>query len=312
MTRSRPDRPTVEDYVRFLPPERRALARRPTTSEHRTWQDHRVRLLRHRDAAAPARVLLVHGAGGYSEALWPVAAQSLEAGLDLCAVDLPLYGDTRSPDRGAVRYDDWVRLLQDLVSAEDDGRPLLLLGASMGGMLALEAAVGAPSVAGVLVTCLLDPADAATRAHLTRLGPLAVPGRALSAVPLPPLLDRLPVPIAQVAPLARMSRDPALGALCARDPRGGGGRVPLGFLRSFLRYHHRGPERVRVPVVLAHPARDSWTPPELSERVLARVAGTTRSVRLDGCGHYPVEEPGLTALVAEIGRLAGIAVSGVD
>ncbi|PXW35745.1 UNVERIFIED_CONTAM: hypothetical protein DES50_101692 [Williamsia faeni] len=80
---------------------------------------------------------------------------------------------------------------------------------------------------------------------------------------------------------------------------GGGGRVPLGFLSDWFTFAHTPPEQYRGPkVTLVHPGSDRWTPPEISERFCERIAGPTQLVRLENCGHYPVEEPGLAKLEA--------------
>jgi alpha-beta hydrolase superfamily lysophospholipase len=117
--------------------------------------------------------------------------------------------------------------------------------------------------------------------------------------------------MSRVADLARMSRDPRLSRLCAADPLGGGARVPIGFLASYLRYRHAAPERMTVPVVLAHPSLDAWTPVELSMRTLRRFAAPTRTVMLRECGHFPIEEPGLAELIATVFDLAENAADGV-
>ncbi len=249
------------------------------------------------------RVLLVHGAGGHAAALWPVASLLPAEQVDLAAVDLPLYGRTTSADPAAVRYADWVALLQGLVAAEDDGRPLVLLGASIGGMLAHEVAATTGRVAAVVATCLLDPRDPRARAVMTRFGPLGVLGGPLARL-LPHGLARRDIALSRVAALSRMSRDPGLSRLCATDPRGGGAQVPLGFLASYLTYPHTPPERMRTPVVLTHPAQDAWTPLEVSARWLRRVAAPAELVVLRGCGHFPVEEPGLQDLVGAVLRVA--------
>ena len=71
--------------------------------------------------------------------------------------------------------------------------------------------------------------------------------------------------------------------------------VPLGFLSSYFSFEHTAPEAFRTtPVLLTHPADDRWTPPELSLQFLRRINAPTEFVMLDGCGHFPVEEPGLT------------------
>jgi len=112
------------------------------------------------------------------------------------------------------------------------------------------------------------------------------------------------VSMSVVANLRRMSRDRALSRLCSIDPRGGAARVPLGFLASYLRFTHTPPERNRTPVTLLHPGRDAWTPVELSTRVLSRAAGPADLVILRECGHFPVEDPGVTELVDAVAGLA--------
>ena len=59
-----------------------------------------------------------------------------------------------------------------------------------------------------------------------------------------------------------MSRNPALSQLCATDPLGGGARVPIGFLTSYVAYRHTSPERLATTVTLVHPSHDDWTPAE--------------------------------------------------
>ena len=94
-----------------------------------------------------------------------------------------------------------------------------------------------------------------------------------------------------------MSKNPDLARLCATDPLGGGSRVPIGWLASFFAYVHTAPEQFTAcPVLLTHPADDAWTPAELSQAFLDRIAAPTRSVLLEGCGHFPVEQPGIDQL----------------
>ncbi|MEV6323961.1 alpha/beta fold hydrolase [Nocardia sp. NPDC051787] len=101
---------------------------------------------------ARVRVLMIHGAGGHAGLLWPFAAVAAHEGVEAMAVDLPLYGDTVEPRPRTVRYRDWVDLLTQFVCAEteSDDRPLVLFGASMGGMLAYEAAARTRAVAHVV------------------------------------------------------------------------------------------------------------------------------------------------------------------
>lgn len=296
---------SVEAYAAFLPPERAARVEPPDESWWE-WRGHRVHVARRRRPDAPVRMLVVHGAGGHSAALWPLAAQ-LAGGavdVDIAAVDLPLYGRTQCPDPSAVVYEQWLELLEDFVAAEHDGRPLVLFGASIGGLIAYEVAAraGAGAVAAVAATCLVDPRDRRVRARITRFGPLGV----LTA-PLLRLargrLARVMVPMRWIADLKRMSRDPELSRLCAHDPQGGGSRVPLGFLASYVRHRHIASMTETAPVLLVHPERDDWTPIDLSLRLLDAAVSGSRAVVLSECGHFPVEEPGLTDLVVSLEAL---------
>ncbi|MQS08649.1 alpha/beta fold hydrolase [Streptomyces alkaliphilus] len=295
------DLPGVEDYARFLPPAWRERVSEPESATWK-WRGHDVHVMRRREAEAPARVILVHGAGGHSAALWPIASLISPERAELAAVDMPLYGDTVSPDPSTVRYPAWVDLLCDFVAAEDDGRPLVLLGASIGGMLAHEVAARTDRVAEVIATCLLDPRDIRARSVMTRFGPLGILGGSLSRL-LPAGLARRRIPMSRVAALSKMSRDPELSGMCARDPRGGGVEVPLGFLASYMTYRHIPPERMRTPLTLAHPARDAWTPMGISTRWLHRIAAPVELVPLRECGHFPVEEPGLTDLIHTVEKV---------
>jgi alpha-beta hydrolase superfamily lysophospholipase len=292
----------VADYADFLPAAWRQRVDLEPSSTWWNWRGHEVHVLRRMNPDAPVRVLLVHGAGGHSAALWPIASLLPEDHVELAAVDMPLYGETISPDPAAVRYQDWVSLLCAFVDSEDDGRPLVLLGASIGGMLAYEVAARTGGPAAVVATSLINPRDRHARAVITRFGPLGLLGGPLARL-LPDRLAGRHIPMSWVAALSKMSRDPGLSRLCTADSRGGGAKVPLGFLTSFMTYRHTPPEHMRIPVTLAHPAKDAWTPVEISTRWLRRIAAPAELVMLRECGHFPIEDPGLADLVSAVERV---------
>mgnify|MGYP001062730900 CR=1 FL=1 len=295
-----------DGYAAFLPERYRSAVFEPV-HDHWDAPGVRVHLARVPRPQAPARLLILHGAGGHSGALWPLAALAAGAGFEVLAPDLPPYGRTVAADPAAVRYPDWVALVCDLVRAERaaDGRPLAVLGASMGGLLGYEVAARTGLIDHVLATCLLDPTDpAARRAAMRRPGP-AGPAPALARAAAR-VAGRVRIPIRWVVDIAAMSRNPALSRRCATDPRGGGVRVPVGFLASWLTFAHTPPERfTAAPVTLVHPALDAWTPPELSVGFVQRIPSRTQVVLLEECGHFPVEEPGLSQLVDTLARVSG-------
>jgi len=289
-------------YAAFLPAKYRPAPQIEPVSTWWPWRGRRIHIARAPEPDAAVRVLVVHGGGGYSGALWPIAALAAREGLEILSPDMPLYGDTVEPYPQAVRYPDWLDLLCDLVVAERaaDPRPLVLFGASMGGMMAYEAAARTGDVAHVVATCLLDPADAAARSAAGR-----VPGTGRFAPALmralDPVFGRVRVPIRWLVDMNNMSLNPDLSRLCATDPKGGGVRIPIGFLGSWLNFTHTAPESFdAAPVTLVHPAADRWTPPGLSIRFLERIAAPRQVVLLENCGHYPIEEPGLSQAVTAL------------
>ncbi|KOX15403.1 alpha/beta hydrolase [Nocardiopsis sp. NRRL B-16309] len=252
------------------------------------------------DPRARHRIVLLHGAGGHAGLLWPYAAAVAARGAHVVVPDLPGYGRTRVRRPGAVRYADWVRLTADLLRAEraDHDGPLSAVGASLGGMLAFDAVTRTGAADRVVATCLLDPRDPAALRCMSRFPWAGGAAVALLRALAGPLAG-IRIPIRWPAKMRAMSNRPALTRAVAADPRGGGTRVPLGFLRDYLESAPAvEPEQAAsVPVVLAHPALDRWTPPAVSRAFLDRIAAPTRYVPLVGCGHLPVEEPGVSTLV---------------
>ncbi|MFB4315924.1 alpha/beta hydrolase [Actinomadura sp. 21ATH] len=288
------------DYLRFFPGWARQAGGPPPVPEWWPWRGMRVRLERITDPAAPVKLVVLHGAGGHARMLLPYAR--MLGPLEVVAPDMPGYGLTRCEGR-PVDYALWVDLAAELIERERtrDGRPVVVLGASIGGMLAYSA-VARAGADGLAVTCLLDVRRPEARAAAARFAPL---GRA--AIPLMNALrpaGGLRVPVRWLARMSAMSNQPELNAAVVRDRLGGGGRVQLRFLRTYL---SSAPEVepedfTACPVLMVHPAADRWTPAALSTPFFDRLRVGKRLVMLDGCGHMPVEEPGLTQMAGALRR----------
>ncbi|WP_229741892.1 alpha/beta hydrolase [Kocuria dechangensis] len=298
--------PTPERYEPHLPPVPQPRPQRTTSTW--SWGSAVVHLERVGDPQAAVRMLLVHGAGGNAAAMWPYAAHLAGLGAHVTVADLPGYGATTVAEPGTVRYEHWRALLIDLVEAEHDERPLILVGASMGGMLAYDVAAATGKAAGLVVTCLLDVRDSAVRARLSWhpvLGRVAGPDLRLLAGPAADLR----VPIRWIADMRHIANTPALVSAVLTDRTGGGGRVPLGWMRSYLDSAPvTEPEDFTgTPVLMVHPGNDRWTPLKISRAFFDRIAAPKRLVVLHGCGHFPAEQPGfaqmltaVTGMVAEL------------
>lgn len=299
------DHPAWRAVQPLLPERMRTLGHEPVERAWR-WRGSTVHLDRYPLPDAAATAIVLHGAGGHGRLLASAGRVARDAGFETVMPDLPGYGLTTAA-RGHRRYPAWVALVADLVGAElaRTGRPVVLAGMSLGGMLAWHAASILPpgTTAGVVATNLLDPRDPAVQVAIARWRAVGVRSAALLRWTPRPLHGlRLPLPL--VANAAGMSNDPAVVRALLADRRGTGSRVALGFPRSWFAY--RSPVEPQAwhhaPLVLAHPGDDRWTPTALSRRFFDRVAGPTRAFELDRCGHLPMEEPGVSALEDELRR----------
>lgn len=265
------------------------------------WRGAQVHIEHIGDPEASLRMLLIHGAGGNSAAMWPYAAHLSELGAYVTVPDLPGYGMTESPHPEQIRYDDWRELLEDLTQDEADDRPLIIMGASMGGMLAYDTAAKTGLASGLVATCLLDPREPNVRERLTWhpvLARLASVALKLSAGPF----ANTRLPIRWIADMRHIANSPDLVNEVAADASGGGSRVPLGWMRSFLESSPSvEPEQfTNTPVLMVHPNDDRWTPVEISQPFFDRIKADKSFVTLENCGHFPIEEPGFTQMLEAI------------
>jgi alpha-beta hydrolase superfamily lysophospholipase len=284
---------TWRSYLRFFPEAVRARTE-DLVEEWWSWRGMTIHVDRLPSPEARLKVVLVHGAGAYGRVIAPWGAR-LHA--EVVAPDLPGYGLSESDGR-AVGYEDWVDVVADLVEREieRDGRPVVLFGGSLGGLLAYDVACRG-RVRGLIATCLLDPRRPAVRDAIVRyrwLGALGVPlflrfGRRF---------DSVRVPVRWLTKMSKMARDPDLGALCARDPLGGGGLVSLRWVRTFLSHVPRvEPEAFEAcPVLMVHPGADEWTPLGVSRPFYDRLRADKELVVLEGAGHFPIEATAVDAL----------------
>lgn len=295
-------------YQPYFPEEMRCTPARTPTEERWAWRGLSIHLDRMAAPASPVKVVVLHGAGAYGRVMAPAAVLAHRHGFETVAPDLPGYGLTHVP-RKRFDYPLWVDCVADLVDAEfaRDGRPVVLFGVSLGGLLAYQAAARVTSrgrgsqVIGLVATTLADPRERAVRQGFARTKLLGSAGLWLLERTRF-LTDGLPLPMRFVSKMDRISNDPDLARVCERDPLGGGNWVPARFLRSLMHTPPDiEPEDFRsCPVLLAHPGVDRMTDIALSRRFFDRLAAPKRMVVLEGASHMPTERPGIDQLASSV------------
>jgi len=301
-------------YQEFFPPAMRCTAQSTPSEEWWSWRGLSIHLDRLAVPSSPIKVIVLHGAGAYGRVMAPAAVIARNHGYETVSPDLPGYGLTTVP-RSRLDYALWIDCICDLVEAEiaRDGRPVLLFGVSLGGLLAYQVAARSRRVIGLVATTLADPREAAVRQGFARTRVLGGPGLWLLDK-LRFLTDGLPLPMRYMSKMDRISNRRELAALCERDPLGGGNWVPARFLRTLM---HTAPdlepEDFRVcPVLLVHPGVDRMTEISLSRRFFDRLAAPKHMVVLEGASHMPTEHPGVDQLEAAVVEFVAGLVSGLS
>jgi alpha-beta hydrolase superfamily lysophospholipase len=303
------DEPGWTRYQPYFPESMRCGPLSTPREEWWSWRGLDVHLDRLGAPDAALKVIVLHGAGAYGRVMAPVAVLAQKYGYETVAPDLPGYGLSRVP-WARMDYPLWVDCVCDLIDHElaRDGRPIVLFGVSLGGLLAYHAAARSKKVVGVIATTLADPREPAVRRDFASHPLLGGPGLWMLNK-LAFITDGLPLPMASVSEMGGISNDRALSGLVRSDRMGGGNWVPARLLRTFMSASPAlEPEQFDVcPVLLAHPGADRMTDIALSRRFFDRLAGDKRMVVLEGASHMPTEARGLDQLEsAAVGFLDGL------
>lgn len=232
-------------------------------------------------------VLLLHGIGG-GRSIWNAQASGTlqavaDAGFHALALDLPGYGDSEA--LGPPSMDAFVAAVQAVIDHVQVKR-VVLLGHSMGGMVAQEFAARWPErVHGLVLACtsaLFGKPDGAWQQQFIaeRLAPLD------AGLGMAGMADRL-VP-GLVSPTASAAARQSARDVMARVPEPTY-RAALKTIAGFDRREALG--AIRVPALLLAAEHDRTAPPEVMQRMAARIAGSEYRCLADA-GHIAnVEAP---------------------
>jgi alpha-beta hydrolase superfamily lysophospholipase/tryptophan-rich sensory protein len=260
-----------------------------------SWQtDSDLRTYASVPAEPRAAVLLLHGFGDHAGRHAATLDRLAQCGIAAYTYDQRGHG--RSPGRPAFvafaqSVDDSLAI-RAKVAAEHPGLPLFLLGASMGGLIAVRSAQRDP--AGLAGVVLVAPALLS--------GPVTSP----AARTLGSLLAQIApgAPLAELD-LAGLSRDPAVVASYASDPLVHHGKIPALSVAEMLAAAATalsGAAQWRLPTYIVHGEADRIVPSTGSERFAAAAAPAADiTLRLvPGGFHEPFTDPGGSALLDEV------------
>ncbi|CAG5083970.1 alpha/beta hydrolase [Parvicella tangerina] len=283
----------------YFPEEFRIREGEEPIEEYWDWTDYHVHLDRYvpHENNRNIKLILVHGGGGNGRLLSPIGVAMRDQGFECVAADMPGFGLTQIGKPNS--YDTWVDLVDALIQKETsrDGKKVLLIGISLGGMLSYHAACRSDQVVGLMVSSLADTTKKEVQIQLSKnklLGTMAY-----SALKnLKSITDNIKVPIKATTKMWAMANDQSFVKLLKKDKVGSGSWVYLKFLRTlFEATPDIEPENFdKCPLLFFQPLEDHIIPWEISKPFYDRLACEKDVVFLDNCGHIPMEKPGIDQL----------------
>ncbi len=278
------------------------------------------------DGAPRERALYVHGLGGASTN-WTDLAALLAVRVDGWALDLPGFGSSNPPPRGRYSIRGHVRAVVDVLEhikrqpGEAQGRPVHLLGNSLGGLVSLLVAARRPDLVGTLT--LISPAmpvyrvpPAFSRALLLLLlpGATSVAERRLAGItPEQNVRSMIRMCFGRPDLVPKERVDQAVEEMRARAEQPWADRALAGSMRglitSYLRVGRANAWRMagalQQPTLVVWGDRDRLVDPALAPR-LAAVIPDARLRVLEGIGHVAMleaPEPTARAVLGLLERL---------
>ena len=230
-------------------------------------------------AGAPkATVVIAHGLGEHGGRYAEVAAQLVGLGCVVHAIDHRGHGKSDGARAFVDKFANAVAdmdTLVDMARRQQPGKPLFLLGHSMGGALSLSY----------------------TLKHGKKLTGLMLSGPAVALDGAPPFLAPIAKVLASIVPKLGMfavdpslvSRDPDEVAKYANDPLNAHAKVPVRTLAEIVRFVEVVPAllpAITVPTLLLHGSDDKLAGVSGSRMVLERISSSDKTLKVyDGLYH---------------------------
>ncbi|MBV8195767.1 MAG: lysophospholipase [Candidatus Dormibacteraeota bacterium] len=236
---------------------------------------------------------IAHGFAEHSGRYAHVAARLVDTGYVVSALDHRGHGRSQGRRTRIVRFADYVEDLAAVIGMGGErwpGIPSILLGHSMGGLIALDYAVTRTTG----IDALVVSAPAACPGDVS--GALIVTGRILSRVaPAAPVLR---------PPLQKISRDPTVVAAYNNDPLVFRSPIRARLGAEMVSAMDRVDERLpslRMPLLVMQGSDDGLVDPGCGPHVYERAGSVDKTLKVyDGLWHEIFNEPERDQVIGDL------------
>lgn len=243
------------------------------------------------------KVILIHGGGANGRAMSPFAVPLVKIGYECIAPDLLGFGLTQYQQN--FEYQDWINLLVNLLDKEfkKDQKPFVLIGASMGGMLAYQVACLASNIKGIVATSFIDTTNPKNQKVIARSEAFSIIGNQVMNN-FSGIVDAIKVPLKELTDMNKMANNEDYVYLIKKDKTLSGSWIPLKWVRTMQNTKYAiEPEYFdKCPILLCHPEKDKLIDLEISKSFYDQLICEKELVILENCGHIPLEEPGISTM----------------
>lgn len=232
-----------------------------------------------------ACVLIVHGLAEHSARYATLASHFTARGYAVCALDLPGHGRSEGTRTFIPRFSEHLDTVEDLLQQVQEqfaGKPVFLLGHSMGGLISTAYLLrNQQAFAGLVLS------------GVAILTPMQPPGWQMMVIRL--LSALLPKLGALQLDANGVSRDPAVVADYISDPLNYGGKVcarTVAELFATMEEVKDNAQSIKLPMLILHGGEDSMAAPEGSTLLHERAGSADKTLHIyPGLYHEIFNEP---------------------
>jgi alpha-beta hydrolase superfamily lysophospholipase len=239
-----------------------------------------------------AGMVLVHGLNEHSGRYRHVAEFFAGRGFAVYAMDQRGYGQSEGPRTYVDRFEDYLSDLRLLVEmAQTHGKPVMV-GHSMGGLIAFRYGLAYPETLSALV---VSSPMFGVKTQVNPVQKLLAPLLSLMAPRL-----QIPVPFTP----EKVCRDPAVVKAYAEDPLVGKTATPRWYLestRAMLALHQGLTQGMKLPVLFLQAGDDHLVDPEATRAIYESVPHARKAFKLyPGKYHEIFNDPGKEAVFSDM------------
>lgn len=247
-----------------------------------------------RPAQPRAVLVIVHGLKDHSSRYAATAEALAQRGYAVHAFDLRGHGNSAGDRVWVEKFDDYVAdlaIFVDRVKAKEPGKPVFVMGHSMGGAIVTTYVLSRkPDIKGMVLSApALKPGS--------DVSPFLI-GTTRSLSGLFPHLGVLDLKN------ENFSRDPAVVAALSKDPlveQGSGPARTAAELLNALETIGKNMEQVKVPFLVMHGTVDKLTNPEGSKELQSRAGSTDKTLKTyEGLAHDLLHEPEKAQVLSDL------------